>query len=375
MTVTKHARELAGDLADHRVREQKDEYRRKLEQIQGAFEPPLTNAELSVGLDLDEPGSQASSVGRFVSESPRLARARPDTATRALIDSILDGDLLVAVSRGVPGARRQMVVGDARDFRRLGKGWSLKNVSGAPLPEELAERLTAGADWEDGELWNLFDAERAAQTAADRSTSAGDELPRLVAGRDVFPVGLGAMRLSTIGATNDDDAIALLVEAFEAGIQLVDTADVYGQGEDDLGHNETLIRRALDAWSGSAADRERIVVATKAGLERPGGRWRPNGRPEHLRAACEASLQRLAGNTAGKDSNALDLLLLHAVDSKVPLADSVGELERLRDEGKAKHVGVCNVTAAQLDEAWPSHPSRRSRWPQASSTPPPSREI
>lgn len=339
MTVTKHARDRATEIAARRVRDQKDEYRRRLEEIQGAFDPPLTNAELSIGLDLDEPGSQASTVGRFVSTSPRLVRARPDTATRALVDAVLAGDLLVAVSQGVPGARRQMVVGDVRDFRRLGKGWTLKNLSGAALPDELERRLADGADWDDGELWNLFGAGAAGPEAECRA-SGGDELPRVIAGRDVFPVGLGAMRLSTLeDRLPDDDTIALLHAAFDAGIQLIDTADVYCRSEEDLGHNEELIRRAMDSWAGDS-----ILVATKAGLERPDGRWRPNGRPNHLRRACEASLKRL-------EVESLDLLQLHAPDPKIPLADSVGELARLRDEGKARHVGVCNISVDQLDAA------------------------
>ncbi|MDA8017566.1 MAG: HAD-IIIA family hydrolase [Thermoanaerobaculia bacterium] len=345
MTVTKHSRELASTVADRRVREQKDEYRRKLETIQGAFDPPLTNAELSVGLDLDAPDSQASTIGRFVSESPRLARARPDSATRALIDAILDGELLVAVSRGVPGARRQMVVGDERDFRRLGKSWALRNVSGRALPEDLVRRLSEGADWEDGGLWNLFGAEAAAERA-QRAIAGHAELPRYLAGRDVFPIGLGAMRLSTLeDRPSEDDAIALLLDAFDAGIQLIDTADVYGLGEEDVGHNEDLIRRALGAWAPpGSADRDRILVATKAGLERQGRRWRPQGRPQHLRAACEASLRHL-------DTAVLDLLQLHVPDPQVPLTESVGELARLREEGKIRHIGVCNVDTRQLGEA------------------------
>lgn len=342
MTVTRHARELARRRADRRIAAQKDEYRRKIRRIQQAFEPPLTNAELSVGLDLDDAdAATAGTVGRFVSESPKLAKARPDTATRALIDALLEGDLLLAVADGVPGARRQVVVGDARDFRRLGSVYELVNLAGGPVPE----RPSRSADWNDGERWNLFGETNVADQPVTRS--GGVVVPRRICGRDVHPVGFGAMRLSTTNVDNPETVLDAYLDAAlgSAPHALIDTADVYGQGEDDVGqnapgHNEGLIRRVLDR----RGDGERVLVATKAGMRRPGGGWTPDGRPEHLRRAVESSLARLGGDE-------LHLVQLHVVDPKVPLEESVGELARLRDEGKVRHVGLCNVGVADLEAA------------------------
>jgi len=127
--------------------------------------------------------------------------------------------------------------------------------------------------------------------------------------------------------------------ALDAGVVLFDTADAYSKGEDDFGHNERLLAQAL-------ADRREhaLVVATKGGHTRPGGRWELDGSPDYLRAACEASLRRL-----GVES--IDLYQLHRPDPKVPFAESVGALRDLRDAGKIVHAGLSNVTVDQLVEA------------------------
>lgn len=144
----------------------------------------------------------------------------------------------------------------------------------------------------------------------------------------------GAMRLSTQGRpANPAD---VLRAALDAGFRVIDTADSYGLDEADLGHSERLI--------GEFARGRTARVITKAGLRRPGGRWVPDGSPQRLRSACEASLRNL-----GVDQ--LDLLLLHVVDPKVPLEESVGALARLKEEGKVAAVGLSNVDAAQLDAA------------------------
>src|SRR5690242_5580207 len=104
------------------------------------------------------------------------------------------------------------------------------------------------------------------------------------------PMGLGCMRLSTQAERDEDRGIAVIHAALDAGVTLLDTADAYGQGEHDVGHNERLVARALALWSG---DRTGLVVATKGGLTRPGGRWVPDGRAKHLASACEASLRAL----------------------------------------------------------------------------------
>jgi aryl-alcohol dehydrogenase-like predicted oxidoreductase len=154
-------------------------------------------------------------------------------------------------------------------------------------------------------------------------------------------IGLGGMPLSLEGRPARDDAVKVIHAALDAGITLIDTADVYCIDDGDIGHNEQLIARALWSWSG---DPDSILVCTKGGLRRPGGDWVPDGRPAHLRDACERSLSAL-----GVDRIAV--YQLHAPDPQVPFAESVGELARLREEGKVEHVGLSNVSAAQIDEA------------------------
>lgn len=102
-----------------------------------------------------------------------------------------------------------------------------------------------------------------------------------------------------------------------------------------------MIARALREWKGDSAS---IVVATKGGFERPGGAWVVNGRPDHLRAACEASLMALGVET-------ITLYYLHAPDPQVPFTESVGALARLREEGKIKHIGLSNVGVAEIRQA------------------------
>ena len=148
------------------------------------------------------------------------------------------------------------------------------------------------------------------------------------------PIGLGCMRLST-EARDDDGAVAMLVAAIEAGVELLDTADCYAHDDTDLGHNEQLIARAM------AASR-RVTVVTKGGLVRPDGAWLPDGRASHLAAAARASRERLG---------AIDLYLLHAIDPRVPLATSVRALARLREAGIVGAIGLSNVNATQLEAA------------------------
>lgn len=152
-------------------------------------------------------------------------------------------------------------------------------------------------------------------------------------------IGLGGMPMSTRSDRPcEADAIKTLHAAFAAGTDFVDTADVYCLDDSDLGHNERLIAKALKSWKG------RVVVATKGGLTRPGGRWERDGRPESLRRACEASLKALG-------TDCIELYQLHAPDEKVPYAETIGALKRLQEEGKVRHIGLSNVNLAQLDAA------------------------
>ena len=149
------------------------------------------------------------------------------------------------------------------------------------------------------------------------------------------------MRLSTGARPSEPDAIAVLHAALDAGVRLLDTADVYAAGEHDIGHNERLIARALASWSG---EREAVTVATKGGLTRPGGAWVPDGRAGQLRRACEASLAALCVERIG-------LYQLHVVDPKTALKTSARALARLRQDGLVERVGLCNVTLQQLQDA------------------------
>jgi aryl-alcohol dehydrogenase-like predicted oxidoreductase len=155
------------------------------------------------------------------------------------------------------------------------------------------------------------------------------------------PLAMGCMRLSTEAHRDADRAIATLHAALDAGVTLLDTADAYALEAAEAGHNERLVARALGSWPG---DRSRIRIATKGGLTRPGGRWVADGRARHLRAACEASLRAL-------DVPRIFLYQLHAPDPAVPLATSVRALAALQREGLVEHIGLSNVTVAQLREA------------------------
>jgi aryl-alcohol dehydrogenase-like predicted oxidoreductase len=155
---------------------------------------------------------------------------------------------------------------------------------------------------------------------------------------EVRRLGYGAMQITGKGVwgppADEARAVAVLRRAVELGTTLIDTADSYGPHV-----SEELIARALHPYPAG------LVIATKGGFERSGpNRWETNGRPEHLRAACEGSLRRLR-------LDCIDLYQLHRIDSKVPAADSLGELARLQAEGKIRHVGLSEVGVAQIEHA------------------------
>jgi histidinol-phosphate phosphatase family protein len=332
VTVTRHARALADALVLARRQAQKAEYRDKILAILAVFSPPLTPSELEAAL-VPAAGigprlateTPRPRISRFLSFSPRAATARPDSFLRALLDSLLSGDLFIAARSDVPGAKREVLICDERDLLHLGPAWQVKNLSGRKV--ESARPV----DWNDGSLWELFGPEAGAPTPASAEPAPSNDPGRL---------GFGAMRLSTEGRPDERDALALLLEVLEAGTTLIDTADSYCLDDSDLGHNESLIARALAEWNGP---RDQVLIATKVGMRRPGGAWIPDNRPEHLLAACEASLRRLG--------EPLDLLQLHVIDKKVPLADTLGVFARLREAGKVRRVGISNVDAAQLEAA------------------------
>jgi aryl-alcohol dehydrogenase-like predicted oxidoreductase len=154
----------------------------------------------------------------------------------------------------------------------------------------------------------------------------------------VHRLGFGSMQLTGKGVWGEPSdrqaAIAVLRRAVELGITLIDTADSYGPGV-----AESLIAEALHPYPRG------LVIATKAGLQRPGpGEWVPDGRPEHLREACEGSLRRLK-------LERIDLYQLHRIDSKVPLHDQIGTLLELRRQGKIRHIGLSEVSVDQIEAA------------------------
>jgi len=160
-------------------------------------------------------------------------------------------------------------------------------------------------------------------------------------------MGLGAMPLSRKGRPERPAALRVVQRAVELGVTLVDTADAYAIDDTETGHNEVLVAEALRDMGAGFGGREgspRVVVATKGGMVRPGGRWERDGRPEALRAACESSLGRLGAER-------IDLYQFHAPDPKVPFLESVGALSRLLEEGKVAAVGLSNVTVGQLRAA------------------------
>jgi aryl-alcohol dehydrogenase-like predicted oxidoreductase len=170
----------------------------------------------------------------------------------------------------------------------------------------------------------------ASATAAGTITIGGD--------LTVHRLGFGAMRITGPGIwgppADRERAKTVLRRAVEHGVTFIDTADSYGP---DV--SEELIGEALAPYP---AD---VVVATKAGLVRPGpGDWRPDGRPEHIRAAIEGSLRRLRRER-------IDLYQFHRPDPQVPFEESVGTFAELQREGKVRHVGLSNVNVSQLRSA------------------------
>jgi aryl-alcohol dehydrogenase-like predicted oxidoreductase len=164
---------------------------------------------------------------------------------------------------------------------------------------------------------------------------------RRLGGLPVSAIGLGEMQLSLAGRPDEAQAFRTVHAALDAGVTLIDTADAYCVDESDMGHGERLVAKALAVWPG---DRDRVLVATKGGHTRPGGRWEVDGRPEYLRQACEASLRALGVEAIG-------LYQFHRPDPKVPFAESVGALAELKAAGKVRLVGLSNVSVDQISQA------------------------
>ncbi|MFD8981153.1 aldo/keto reductase [Streptomyces sp. NPDC059564] len=166
---------------------------------------------------------------------------------------------------------------------------------------------------------------------ASGTFALGGDLP-------VNRLGYGAMQLTGPGVWGEprdpDEAVRVLRRAVELGVTFIDTADAYGPFV-----NERLIRKALHPYA------DDLVIATKGGVTRPGpDDWRPNGRPEFLRQRVELSLRHLG-------LERIDLYQLHRIDPDVPLAEQLGALTQLQQEGKLRHLGLSEVTVDELKEA------------------------
>ncbi|MET1037340.1 MAG: aldo/keto reductase [Aeromicrobium sp.] len=167
--------------------------------------------------------------------------------------------------------------------------------------------------------------------SASGTFQIGGDLP-------VVRLGYGTMQLPGEGVwgppRDRDAAIAVLRRTVELGVTFFDTADSYGPEV-----AEDLLREALHPYA------DDVVIATKAGFTRQGpGLWAPVGRPAYLRQQAELSLRRLGLET-------IDLFQLHRIDGEVPLEDQVGELKKLQDEGKIRHIGLSEVDVDQLKQA------------------------
>lgn len=173
---------------------------------------------------------------------------------------------------------------------------------------------------------------------ADKSAVANSGTFSIGGDLEIYRLGFGAMRITGSGIWGEpkdhDEAIRVLHRAVELGINFLDTADSYGPEV-----SERLIAEALYPYP------KGLVIASKAGYDRTGpDQWIMNGRPEHLRAACEGSLQRLR-------VECIDLYQLHRIDPKVPAEDQLGVFKDLQDQGKIRHVGLSEVTVKQIEHA------------------------
>ena len=157
----------------------------------------------------------------------------------------------------------------------------------------------------------------------------------------VFPIGLGCMSLSgAYGKSDDAEAIRVVHHAIDRGVTLLDSSDMYGWGQ-----NEEVIGRAL-----TGGRRDRVVIASKFGQTRqPGGANGVDGRPEYIQQACEASLKRLGVDV-------IDLYYQHRVDPNVPVEETVGGMARMVEQGKVRHLGLCEAEPGRIRRAHAVHP-------------------
>jgi len=164
---------------------------------------------------------------------------------------------------------------------------------------------------------------------------------RRIGDLEVSAIGLGGMPMSVRKKNDVELGVRTIHRALDEGITFIDTADVYTPNDAPMGHNEDLIARALASY-GSSADR--VLVATKGGMTRNGTEWGIDGRPEAIRASCEASLQRLGVQAIG-------LYQHHRPDPAVSYADTMGALLRLLEDGLIVRAGISNANPEQINIA------------------------
>ena len=157
-------------------------------------------------------------------------------------------------------------------------------------------------------------------------------------GPTVSVIGLGGMLLSINGRPPADQSARVIKMALDSGMTLFDTADAYCLDDSEVGHNERLLSLGLEGR------RDSVVVTTTLGIRRPGGAWTVDSDPDYLIESVERSLKN-------QRVEALDLVFLYAPDMRVPYEESVGALARLREIGKIKQVGLCNVDLELLKKA------------------------
>src|SRR5256714_11664732 len=163
---------------------------------------------------------------------------------------------------------------------------------------------------------------------------------------DVGAIGLGAAGLSVADPPAEADAVETIAAALDAGVSLIDTAACYVPHHEAQGHNEALIAKAVAGWAG---DRDRVLVASKGGIRRIRTEafevdYLTDARPDAIRRDCDDSLAALGAHPIG-------LYQLHAPDPAVPFEETVGALRDLKQAGKVRMVGLCNVSIEQIEAA------------------------
>jgi aryl-alcohol dehydrogenase-like predicted oxidoreductase len=165
---------------------------------------------------------------------------------------------------------------------------------------------------------------------------------RRIGAVQVSAIGLGGMPMSIEGRPDEQRSVATIHAALAEGVTLFDTADAYHRDANEVGHNESLIARAVASYGGDTSD---VLIATKGGHLRPGdGSWTLDGSPEYLKEACDASLKRLGVEAIG-------LYQFHRPDPKVPYAESIGAIRDLLDAGKIRFAGISNANPDQIRQA------------------------